>query len=267
MDRITLEVLDSDGTVKAAVTDDGQVQLVYSGNYQPGDEIVLKSESKNVYLIMQLDDAIGPAFIYLKEHEFRFPVPFGEKKFSYSPKAFSGELHALNARLAAEDEINAYKNVALNAYDHHDNDSCFPHASANVETRGESVFAARNAINGNSMNYSHGKWPFESWGINQRKDAEITVHFGRTVDIDKVAITIRADFPHDNYWERVTLVFSDGSKHVADLVKTDRKQMIVLEPRKVEWVTLKDLIQSNEPSPFPALSQFEVFGREAAKGE
>lgn len=31
----------------------------------------------------------------------------------------------------------------------------------------------------------------------------------------------------------------------------------------VEWVTLSELIKSSDPSPFPALSQFEVFGREA----
>ncbi len=154
----------------------------------------------------------GLAFVYLAETEYRFAVPFGEKKFSYSPKAFAGELHVLTVRLGTEDEIGAYKDVALNVYDQHENVACFPHACANVETRGESVFAARNVINGNGVNFSHGKWPFESWGINQRPDAELTVHFGRLVEIDKVALTIRADFPHDSYWERATLAFSDGSQ-------------------------------------------------------
>jgi len=268
LNRMTLEVRSIDGNIKATGSDEGQVQLVYSSAYQPGDEIVLRSDSKNVYLILQLDDAMGPAFIYLAEPEFRFAVPFGEKKFSYSPKAFSGELHALTVRLATEDEINAYKDVALNVYDQHENEACFPHACANVETRGESVFAARNVINGNGINFSHGKWPFESWGINQRPDAEITVHFGRLVEIDKVALTIRADFPHDSYWDRATMAFSDGSVHTADLVKTHKKQIIVLEPRKVEWMTLKELIKSgDDPSPFPALSQVEIFGREAGNRE
>lgn len=104
-------------------------------------------------------------------------------------------------------------------------------------------------------------------GINQRPDAELTVHFGRLVDIDKVALTIRADFPHDSYWERATLAFSDGSWHTADLIKTHKKQTIVLEPRNVEWVTLKELIKAEDPSPFPALSQIEIFGREGAKRE
>lgn len=267
MNRMTLEVRGNDGIVKAAGSDDGQAQLVYSGAYQPGDEIILRSESKNVYLILQLDDAMGPAFVYLTDNEYRFAVPFGEKKFSYSPKAFAGELHVLTVRLGTEDEIGAYKDVALNVYDQHENVACFPHACANVETRGESVFAARNVINGNGVNFSHGKWPFESWGINQRPDAELTVHFGRLVEIDKVALTIRADFPHDSYWERATLAFSDGSRHTADLIKTRKKQTIVFEPRNVEWVTLKELIKADDPSPFPALSQIEIFGREGAKRE
>ncbi|MEI0737152.1 hypothetical protein VQ056_11600 [Paenibacillus sp. JTLBN-2024] len=81
MNRMTLEVRGNDGIVKAAGSDDGQAQLVYSGAYQPGDEIILRSESKNVYLILQLDDAMGPAFVYLAETEYRFAVPFGEKSF------------------------------------------------------------------------------------------------------------------------------------------------------------------------------------------
>ena len=48
-------------------------------------------------------------------------------------------------------------------------------ASANVETRGESVFAARNAIDGVKANRSHGAWPFESWGINRQDDAQLTL--------------------------------------------------------------------------------------------
>lgn len=263
MNNLSLEIRKEDGTIAAASSDSGQVHLVYDKAYEIGDEIILKSEKENVYLIIQLEDAMNPAFVYLTGKEYRFIIPFGEKKVSYSPKSFTGELHVLTARLATDEEIGAYKNLAQNEYDQHGNTTCYPHAHANVETRGEAVFAARNAINGNAVNYSHGKWPFESWGINQRDDAEITVSFGRTVEIDKIVLTTRADFPHDNYWERVTFTFSDGSKHTAQLVKTYKPQVIPLEKRKIEWVTLSELIKSDDPSPFPALSQIEVFGHEA----
>lgn len=263
MTQLSLEIRSQDTSIRAHVSDQGQAHLVYREAYEPGDEIVLRSTDVNVYLVVQLDDAMDPALIFMTGHEYRFLIPFNEKKKSYSPKSFSGELHVLTACEATAEEIHAYKNVAFNPYDQHVNETCFPHAEANVETRGESVFAARNAINGNCVNFSHGKWPFESWGINQQKDAELTLNFGRPVEIDKVAITIRADFPHDNYWERVTLTFSDGSRHTAELKKTHLKQFIALEPRTVKWMTFHELISSDDPSPFPALSQIEVYGREA----
>ena len=72
---------------------------------------------------------------------------------------------------------------------------------------GEAVFAARNAIDGVTANLSHGKWPYESWGINQQDDAQMTLDFGRPVDIDKIVLYTRADFPHDNWWESVTFTF------------------------------------------------------------
>ncbi len=56
---------------------------------------------------------------------------------------------------------------------------------ANVETRGEAVFAARNAIDGVTVNDAHGEWPYESWGINRREDANMRLEFGSR----KVAVT------------------------------------------------------------------------------
>ncbi|WP_063566454.1 hypothetical protein [Paenibacillus sp. O199] len=263
MTNLSLEIQNADGVVLETRTDSEQVNLVYRQAYGSGDSIVLRSSDVNVYLIIQLEDSMNPAFVYFTGEEYRYAIPFDEKRVSYSPKSFTGDKHVLHARLATREEIEAYKNVALNPYDQHGNESCFPHASANVETRGESVFAARNAINGNSANDSHGEWPYESWGINQRDDAAITVNFGRTVSIDKVVLTLRADFPHDNFWERVTLTFSDGSSEQASLIQTHKPQTIEIQSKDVEWVTLSELIKSSDPSPFPALSQFEVFGREA----
>jgi hypothetical protein len=47
------------------------------------------------------------------------------------------------------------------------------------------------------------------------------------------------------------------------LVKTHQPQIISIEEKSVEWVALSELIQSDDPSPFPALTQFEIYGREA----
>ena len=59
-------------------------------------------------------------------------------------------LHELEIenRLATPEEIAERRNLTFSPYDCHGNHSFYPHASANVETRGEAVFAARNAVDG-----------------------------------------------------------------------------------------------------------------------
>ena len=150
----------------------------------------------------------------------------------------------------------------MNVNDQHDVKGCYPHASANVETRGESVFAARNAIDGLRENHGHGKWPYTSWGINRDPNAEMRVEFGRTVEVDCLLIFLRADFPHDSYWKEGKVCFSDGSSEVLNFQKTDKGQAFRIKPRRIEWLTLGQLIKNEDESPFPALTQIEVYGKD-----
>ncbi|MCI8622310.1 MAG: carbohydrate-binding protein [Provencibacterium sp.] len=266
MAALTLEIQNKEGKSLACASGGQAVSLVYTEAYQEGDSISLHSDRTGIYLILQLDDAMESEFVYLASSPLVYTIPFGEKHISYSPKAFYGDRHLLRARLASEDEIQVRKNLARNVYDQHGDPGLFPHAFANVETRGESVFAARNAIDGNCSNRSHGPWPYESWGINRQDDAEITLAFGRMVEIDRMVLVTRADFPHDNYWVRVTFTFSDGSTLVHEMEKSVEPHEIPLsEKKRVEWIRLSNLIKADDPSPFPALSQWEVYGVECPK--
>lgn len=258
--RLTLTVRNLNGDVLAENTQNDCLNLFYPAEYEEGDEIVLRTEKTGVFVQLKIDDAMEAALCYLTETEFRFRIPFGEKRTSYSPRVFTGTKHLISVRTALENEVAAYRNLAENPVDQHVNCGCYPHASANVETRGEAVFAARNAIDGVTENHSHGGWPYTSWGINRQDDARIKLEFGRTVETDRMVITTRADFPHDNYWISGTFRFSDGSKLVMPLSKTDRPQEITFDKKKVEWITLDELIKGDDPSPFPALSQWEVWG-------
>ncbi len=262
--QFTLEVQNKDGQVLATAEGNERCTLAYTAAYEEGDRLVFRTAEAGVYVILQLDDALGEAFVYQRTPELVFQIPFGEKHISYSPKAFYGERHVLSVRCATEAEIGMYKNLARNVYDQHGDPGCYPHAHANVETRGESVFAARNAIDGCCCNEGHGAWPYESWGINMQDDAEITLEFGRTVEIDSMVLVTRADFPHDNYWQQVTFTFSDGTSHVQKLEKSVAPHIIPLpEKKQVEWIKLGNLIKDpSDPSPFPALSQWEVYGTE-----
>ena len=80
--------------------------------------------------------------------------------------------------------------------------------------------------------------------------------------VDEVVLTLRADFPHDNYWENVTLEFSDGSVVKADLVMSAERQSIKFESKKISSIILKNLIKAKGVSEFPALTQFEAWGTE-----
>lgn len=261
MVKLDLTIVDKDGNVLARKGGEDSVTLVYTGEYAEGDRIILTTSEHDLHVIWQVDDALGTAMCYVTD-DVTYQIPFGEKKKVYSPKTFSGSRHYLFARVADEDEIGRYRNLALNVADQHDVKGCYPHASANVETRGESVFAARNAIDGVHANYSHGGWPFESWGINRDPKAEMKVDFGRKVWIDSLKIYLRADFPHDSYWTEGTVTFSDGSSEVLKFVKTDKGQTFKIQPREIEWLTFGTLIKAEDESPFPALTQIEVYGKD-----
>lgn len=261
MVELRLFVKDREGMVRAASEPGSRVSLVYESAYEEGDRLELDTGGESVFCLLQLDDAIPEALVYVKDGVC-LPVPFGEGKTAYSPKAFVGKKHLLRARVVERRELEGERNLALNPYDSHENIGFYPHAHANVETRGEAVFAARNAIDGVYENSSHGEWPYQSWGINRDPNAELTLDFGRTVRVDKIGLTLRADFPHDSWWVSATVSFSDGSEEVFSLEKTAEPQRFSIAERTVTSLTLGKLIKADDDSPFPALTQIEVWGRE-----
>lgn len=260
MATLSLKVIDKfDNTICVSNGEDF-VDLVCMHTYQEGDRIELTVSEKDCYLNWQVDDALGAAFVYLTEKTVSYAIPFGEKRISCSPKVFSGDRHYLYAELARKDEIESYRNLALNPADQHCDVPCYPHATANVETRGEAVFAAKNAIDGVRANLSHGQWPYQSWGINRQDDAAMKVEFGRKIRTDKVVLYTRSDFPHDNWWVQVTLRFSDGGSLDFPLEKSTTAHVLTFPEREITWIELCNLIKADDPFPFPALTQIEVYG-------
>lgn len=205
-----IQIMDAQGQCKAKKAAPEQVVLTWEGEYTPGDVILFEVSAPGHY-VLRVDDCMDEATVYITGTTLRYPVLFEEKKNAHNPKAFTGVRYYLSLRPAQSWEL-GYRNLARNPADQHDVAGCYPHASANVETRGEAVFAARNAIDGTVAVSSHGRWPFASWGINIQDDAELTLDFGRPVDFDTIVLYTRADFPHDNWWVEGTFTFSDGSQ-------------------------------------------------------
>ena len=275
MGTITLEIVDTQGKVKA-YSNDKEVgkelkrtakDMVYLAGadfvYEEGDKICITLDEENTYLIAQLDEALAPTLIYLKGKVWEYVVPVEEKtREAYSKKVFSGNTHYLSVRVASKEERKMYRNLALNPHDQKEESGAYPHAYANVETRNDSTFFARNAIDGVYANESHGAYPYQSWGINQQADAALTLEFGRSVEIDKIGLVLRGDYPHDSWWKEVEFVFSDGSKEVIKPKKVHEVQYFEITPRIVESLVFCNLIKADDAL-FPALTQVEIYGKEA----
>ncbi len=258
---LTIAICDEQNMIKCKVQGEDQILMVYKGEYSPGDKILFQTDEINTYYVIRIDSTMDEAYVYLTEKSLEYVIPFDEKKISYNPLSFTGNRHYITMRKAEDYENSSYRNLAKNVMDQNKDLGCYPHAHANVETRGESVFAARNCLDGVLANESHGAWPYESWGINKQEDAEITLEFGRPVDIDKIYLYTRADFPHDNWWVQATITFSDGSKEVVNMEKSVKPHVFSIEKNQITWLKIGNLIQSDDPSPFPAMTQIEVYGR------
>ncbi len=253
----SIGVYSADGLRLAYTTGEKQANLLYEGTYQAGDE--LRFESDAAYARVRVDALVDEARVYLPERRFTYRLPLsGDNLKVYAPGAFSGRKHLLSIR--ADEEGGTY-NLACNPADQRGETLAYPHAAANVETRGESVFCARNVIDGLTIAAGHGIWPYESWGIGARQDAYLTVDFGREVELDRVVLYLRADFPHDAWWVSSVIETDGGARFAFPLRGVDGPQEIVLGGVRARTLTLKELVKCDMPSAFPSLRQLMAYGR------
>lgn len=245
--------------VRAARSGEGEVFLHFQDSYQEGDRIEIEAPRGYAHVAV---DGVGEALVWMQGGVYTLPVPFGERRVCYAPGAFSGSEHLISFRPAWDEELSGVRDLALNPLDCHANKGMFPHASANVETRGEASFEARNAIDGLWANDCHGHWPYSSWGINRDPKAALTIDFGRKVEVVAVGLVLRADFPHDAWWREATVEFDEGTKLVCPLVKSGREQRARVPALQTRTVVLHSLVKADDPSPFPALTAIRVYGRD-----
>ena len=255
---ITILVQAADGTILASSEHPEEAFLSVDRVYQPGDVIRVTGGR---HLRVQMDQALPAGEVFLPDGKMTWPVPCGEHRLAYAPGLFEASRHIITASSVPVDTLRRVRNVACNPADLRGDTDFFPHCTANVETRNEACFCARNVIDGVRLNTFHGEWPFQSWGIGAREDAWCLLDFGREVTIDQMALTLRADFPHDAYWVSGHVVLSDGADIAFPLHKTGGRQWLPLGEHTVRWMRLERLIKSDDPSAFPALTEWEVFGR------
>ncbi len=232
--------------------------LCLDRTWEAGDFIRIQAPP-GAHLTICLDAALQGE-VFLPEGIMHWRVPTEEHRLAYRPGLFDGARHIVTARLMTGEETGSCRDIARNPLDLRGETDFFPHCTANVETRNESVFAARNVIDGLRFHQYHGEWPFESWGIGAREDAWCLLDFGREVTVQRMALTLRADFPHDSWWVSGHVMDSNGVDTAFRLDKTGERQFVDLGSRQVKWLRLERMIKSDDPSAFPSLRAWEVFG-------
>jgi hypothetical protein len=162
-----------------------------------------------------------------------------------------------------EQENTGYRNLAVNPCDVLNPEEgpgpAYPHSSTNCYSRNLYDFAARNAIDGVSQNGHHGAWPYQSWGPGLRLDLWWKLDFGRPVDLDKIRLMVRADFPHDSYWKSAVVEFSDGSMVPIQITNSAKFQEFSFPKRHVSWFRIHDLIPE-DPARWCAFIEVEAWG-------
>ncbi|MBU3177525.1 carbohydrate-binding protein [Clostridium estertheticum] len=257
---LRIEIKDESNITISEMSGMEEISLIHTKKYKKGDKVCFTNLSGNKYLVINIDNELSEALIYVPGNILEFSIPFGDDSIPYSLCSFKGSNHTIDMRIATNEEIYCYRNLAKNVMDKSCNTTYYPHVTENVESRNEAIFAARNTIDGKTNNQGHGVWPYESWGTGQREDAELILDFGREVEVDKIALYLRADFPHDTYWNDITIVFSDGTQKNVRPIKTSDAQFIEFDKKRISWVKLMHFKMADEQSEIAALTEIEVYG-------
>lgn len=264
---LTAEVVAAEGKVlvrgQAKATPHSPLVVDLPRPLRPGDRILVRGARS---LAVRLDPNLGETLVHVPGRLLEWTVPpeagqVQSGKTPYPPGAFQQERPQLSFRPAALGELDLYRNLAANPHDSRGTAFIYPHATASSECRNDPVFAARNAIDGRRQNNGHGGWPWQSWGPEKVEKPWWQVDFGRVVEIDKVVIVLRADFPHDGCWRQATLVFSDGDRQTITLEKKAEPQTFTFRARRTSSLRLADLVQ-DEPLGWCALVEVEAWGRD-----
>ncbi len=270
--ELSIQLKDAQGQKIANVKSSaGRTMAVLSVQrvYEPGDRIVFGGSK---WMALKVDDSMPECLVYAPEGasgELSYEIPYGREEketgSAYAPESFTGESHRIALRVPSRREITVYRNLALNPCDLMRSEGAqvqlYPHASSNSVSRSLFDFEARNAIDGRTQNGHHGVWPYQSWGPQLRTDIWWRVDFGRPVDLDKVRLMVRADYPHDSYWKSADVEFSDGSRVPLQIGSSPDFQDFSFSRRRVSWARITNVVPT-DPAKWCSFIEVEAWGRD-----
>ncbi len=272
--QATVELQDAKGVHIASGNSSTQQPMQNSANlvvdrqFQPGDHIVFTGPQR---MALQVSGNIPECLIFMPDSakSTSYVIPYGKEEkdtgSAYDPQSFSGTSHQFSVRPLMKKELRAYRNLALNPCDaqtaENEPANFFPHASTNSVSRSLFDFAARNAIDGVSNNGHHGVWPYQSWGPQLRTDLWWKLDFGRPVELDKIRLMVRADFPHDSFWKTADIEFSDGTKISINIQQSAEFQDFPFPKRKISWIRITNLVPA-DPQRWCSFIEVQAWGKD-----
>ena len=93
MAEIKLKVIGAAGDTLAVSRAGERVSLVHTAPYADGDWIALECDEPGLYCVVQFEDTMPPALVYIKERGLDFPIPPADNRVNYSPRSFTGTCH------------------------------------------------------------------------------------------------------------------------------------------------------------------------------
>ena len=264
--KIKIALLDADGKT---VAESSTGKLEFDRKYVKGDRIVVTGAEN---MAVKVDEHYAEAILYCPKKTADFPIPLWPvgkyaNKYPHPPKAFQGSKHVVTARVAADKEVAAYRNMAVNPMDPRGKSPAYPHASSNSEWGEAAVFSAKTAIDGFvEATGDHHSWPRQSWGPylpgGKHPAPELTVDFGRPVEIDKLVIVGRHNVRQGGYWKEATVEFSDGSKVTIKPEYNGKRQEFPIKKRMATSMKFTKLVP-NKARKYAAFVEVEAWGKPA----
>ena len=258
--RIDIRILDAKGKTlahRARAAADGWTELRYGREFRKGDRVVVRGPS---YIRVRVD-RVREALVYCPDGVWEFAIPFERRTRAYP--SFAGNRHHVRVSAALPADLARLKNLALNPYDLADRARAYPHVTTNSVCRQDPVFAARNAIDGEMRAKGHGKWPHQSWGPDMKAGLWWKLDFGRPVELHRLEVILRADVPHDKFFQGATAVFPDGTREPLKFRADGSRQGFRFSPRTITWVELRDFVLP-QPAGWCAVTEVSAWGREAS---
>ena len=249
---------------------ENEVSISVKDAYAVGDKIKITLPEGQHYVAFCLSKGnVEETILYLPKSTFTYTVQNISQ--SYPAAMSSSRKSTITARIPTAEELAANRNLACNPADLETNKNVYPHAVAsNVHNKTNETdrlhFEARNAIDGFTQNKGHGGWPVQSWGPGNNMSAKDTfkIDFGRDVSITKIVVYIRADFPHETYWNSCTVKFSDGTTQELTFKQTSNAQEFEFDSAKVvSSITFTNFSKgtvSGSDNQWAAWMELQVFG-------